>query len=71
MRDLELEPILDLLAGARAKTIEYIAALSDEQLDITIPGAPWADGTIGGVLGANGGHEMMHLAWVDDAVGAP
>ncbi|HVB50484.1 MAG TPA: hypothetical protein VND89_01890 [Acidimicrobiales bacterium] len=27
-------------------------------------GAPWADGPLGGVLGVNADHAMMHWNWV-------
>jgi hypothetical protein len=42
-------------------------SLSDEQLEETLPGAPWADGTIGGVLSANAGHGRMHWGWAKEA----
>ena len=37
------------------------------QLAETLPGAPWDDGTVGGVLGANADHGHMHWKWVTDA----
>ena len=68
LRPLEVETMLTELDAARADTLAFIAELSDEQLETTIPGAPWGDGTIGGVLMANAGHEHQHLAWVDEAL---
>jgi DinB superfamily len=52
---------------SRAVTLNLLAELTDEQLAETLPGAPWADGTVGGVLGANAGHGRMHWKWVTDA----
>jgi hypothetical protein len=32
-----------------------------------LPGAPWADGTVGGVIAANADHCRMHWKWAKDA----
>ncbi len=61
--------VVALTSDARAQTLHLLAELSDEQLDETLVGAPWADGTIGGVLGANADHARMHWTWVRDAFG--
>jgi len=63
-----VDQLLDQLADARAATLAFIETLDDEQLTQTIPGAPWGDGSIGGVLMANAGHEKMHLQWVDEGL---
>ena len=55
---------------SRAVSLNLLAELSDGQLGETLPGAPWADGTIGGVLAANAGHGRMHWKWVTDAFNA-
>lgn len=68
LRPLDVEKLLTELATARTATLSFIDSLSDEQLATPIPGAPWGDGTIGGVLMANAGHERQHLAWVDEAI---
>jgi DinB superfamily len=68
LRERTLDQLFDELAAERAKTLEFISTLTDDQLDTPIPFAPWSDGTIGGVLSANGQHEMQHLAWVDGAL---
>lgn len=68
LRPLDVETLLAELSTARADTIDFIAALSDEQLSTPIPGAPWGDGTIGGVLMANAGHEHQHMTWVAEAI---
>lgn len=68
IRPLDVEKLLTELDAARSDTIAFIGQLTDEQLEEKIPGAPWGDGSIGGVLMANAGHEQMHLAWVDKAL---
>jgi hypothetical protein len=59
--------VVAMTAAARGATLQLIAELSDEELEETLPGAPWADGTIGGVLGANADHGRTHWKWVDEA----
>ena len=48
----------------RAETLSLLAELSDAQLEAKIPGAPWADGTIGGIIAVNGDHARQHYGWV-------
>ena len=48
----------------RAETLALLAELSDAQLEEKIPGAPWADGTMGGVIAVNGDHARQHHGWV-------
>jgi hypothetical protein len=71
MREQDVEQLLTTLAERRAETLAFIETLDEDQLDTTIPGAPWNDGTIGGVLMTNAHHEAQHLAWVDQALAAP
>ena len=52
--------------AVRADTLSLLAELSDEQLASTIPGAPWADGTVGGIMAANASHGRMHWRWAVD-----
>ncbi len=61
------EEVVALGQASRAVTLALIADLTDAQLAETLPGAPWADGTIGGVLAANADHGRMHWKWVTDA----
>ncbi len=63
-----VDELLDELAEARTATVSFIETLDDSQLTQSIPGAPWGDGSIGGVLMANAGHEKMHLHWVDEGL---
>lgn len=50
----------------RADTIALLAELSDEDLASKIPGAPWADGTVGGIMAANADHGRMHYGWAEE-----
>lgn len=61
------DEVVALGSSARAITLQLLSELSDEQLNQPLPGAPWADGTIGGVLAANADHGRMHWKWAKDA----
>jgi hypothetical protein len=61
------DEVVALGAAARAETLALLAELTDEQLREVLPGAPWADGTVGGVLAANADHGRMHWKWARDA----
>lgn len=65
-----MSEVVALGQEARAVTLQLLSELTDEQLAEVLPGAPWADGTIGGVLGANADHGRMHWKWVTDAYDA-
>ena len=57
--------------AVRADTIALLAELSDDDLASKIPGAPWSDGTVGGIMAANADHGRMHYGWAEeDPVGA-
>lgn len=59
--------VVALTADARGATLQLMAELSDAQLQETLPGAPWADGTVGGVLGANADHGRTHWKWAEES----
>lgn len=63
-RAKSLSEVVAVGQAARAETFKLLGELSDEQLAATLPGAPWADGTIGGVLAANADHGRMHWRWM-------
>ncbi len=67
--DDDLETLLADIATARAETTELLGSLSDEQLALPVPGAPWNDGTIGGVLITNAYHQIQHWKWVEVGLG--
>ena len=64
------DEVVALGQASRSVTLTLLSELTDEQLKETLPGAPWADGTVGGVLAANSGHGTMHWKWVTDAFNA-
>lgn len=70
LRERSVAELLEALDAARTETLSFIETLDDDQLDLSIAGAPWGDGTIGGVLMANAGHEVQHLAWVEEGLAA-
>ena len=52
--------------AVRADTLALLATLSDDDLASAIPGAPWGDGTVGGIMAANADHGRMHFKWAKD-----
>lgn len=64
----DLDTLLKDLDAARADTLALLDELTDEQLAAPLPGAPWADGTIGGVLITNAHHEVQHWTWVAEGL---
>jgi len=68
-RGKDLSALVALGEEVRAETLALLAQLSDEQLAEKLPGAPWADGTIGGVLATNGDHGRQHWSWLRAGIG--
>jgi hypothetical protein len=66
-RDDTFSEVVALTAAARGATLQLVAELSDSQLEEKLPTAPWADGTISGVLGSNADHGRMHWKWLEEA----
>lgn len=65
-RGKPLDELVRIGLATRAETLALLAELEDEQLESKIPGAPWADGTVGGILAANADHGRMHFKWAKD-----
>jgi hypothetical protein len=63
-KDKNLNEIVVLGQRVRAETLALLATLTEEQLNEKIPGAPWGDATIGGVIALNGDHARQHFSWV-------
>jgi hypothetical protein len=61
------EAIVALTGAARGETLVLLAELTDEQLTQPLVGAPWADGTIGGVIANNADHALRHWHWLNEA----
>lgn len=64
-----LDSLIASLADARADTRRLLDTLTDEQLATKVPGAPWMDGTIGGVILTNAHHQIQHWKWVEEGLG--
>jgi hypothetical protein len=67
-RGKSLSDAVALGQQARAETLALLGELTDDQLAEKLPGAPWADGTIGGVIATNAAHGRMHWQWVKDGM---
>lgn len=70
-RDKSFDEVVALGAKVRAETLALLAELSDEQLESKIPGSPWGDGTVGGVIAINGDHARQHHGWVTRSLAEP
>src|SRR4051812_33928735 len=55
-----LEELVRIGCETRADTLRLLAELTDEQLASKIPGAPWANGIVGGIMAAHTDHTLMH-----------
>ncbi|WP_201389936.1 DinB family protein [Ktedonobacter sp. SOSP1-85] len=66
--DDSLEEIFADLSATRQQSLELLEQLTDEQLAQPVPGAPWADGTIGGVLITNATHATIHTSWTEEGL---
>ena len=69
LRSRTLDEVLAELATARAATLAFIDAQDEAALAMPVSGSPWGDGSVGGMLGRNGAHEINHLRWVGAALG--
>ena len=65
-----LDELVRIGLAVRADTLALLSTLTDEQLASKIPGAPWADGSVGGIMAANADHGRMHYKWAVDGEGA-
>src|SRR4029077_7941065 len=65
-RGRSLSEVVGVGQAVRAETLGLLSELTDAQLEEKLPGAPWADGTVGGVLATNAGHGRMHWAWIKE-----
>jgi hypothetical protein len=65
--DDSLSQVIALTGEARGETLRLLAELTDEQLGEQLEGAPWSDGSIGGVLATNASHAKQHWRWISEA----
>jgi hypothetical protein len=61
-----LDELVKIGLAVRADTFSLLNELTDEQLASKIPGAPWADGTVGGIMAVHTDHTHMHQRWAAD-----
>jgi len=62
-----LPELVRISSAIRAETLQLLSEIDDEQLQSKIPGAPWSDGTVGGIMAAHAGHWKMHRNWAQEA----
>ena len=51
----------------RAETLALLGSTKEEQLADKVAGAPFGDGTIGGILASSADHGRMHWKWLEEA----
>ncbi|MDP9236308.1 MAG: DinB family protein [Chloroflexota bacterium] len=66
-RSKSLTEVVALGQQARAETLALLGELTEAQLAEKMPGAPWAEGIVGGIIATNADHGRMHWAWVKAA----
>jgi len=67
-RDNSFSEVIALGQKIRSQTLAMMAELTDEQLQEKVPGAPWSDGSIGGILSVNADHGRNHFKQVTEAL---
>src|SRR5712692_6642776 len=67
-KNKSLGEIVALGQKVRSETLATLASLTDEQLAEKIPGAPWGDATVGGIMVINGDHARQHYGWVSEGL---
>lgn len=67
-RGKSFDEVVALGQQVRADTLVLVARLTEAQLNEKVPGAPWGDGTIGGILAINGDHARQHYGWVTNGL---
>ncbi len=65
-----LDELVRIGLAVRADTLALLSELEDEQLASKIPGAPWADGTVGGIMAVHTDHTLMHRRWAEEGTPA-
>lgn len=65
-RGKPLDELVRIGLEARADTLQLLSELTDEQLQSTIPGTPWADSTVGGIMAANADHGRLHFKYAKE-----
>jgi hypothetical protein len=68
LRSRTVGELLAQLAAARAATLVFLDGHDESALAAPVPGSPWGDGTVGGMLGRNGPHEINHMRLFQEAL---
>jgi hypothetical protein len=66
---MPLDELVRIGSAVRAETLQLLSEIDDEQLQSKIPGAPWSDGTVGGIMAVHSDHWTRHRQWAHE--GAP
>jgi hypothetical protein len=69
-QDKPLDELVRIGAAVRSDTLKLLCDTDDDQLQSKIPGAPWSDGTVGGILAVHADHWRMHRKWARDGTPA-
>ena len=64
-----LDELVRVGLAVRSDTLALLSELTDDQLLSRIPGAPWADGTVGGIMSVHADHWLMHKQWASAGAG--
>jgi hypothetical protein len=65
-QDEPLDELVRVSSAVRSDTLKLLSETDDVQLLSTIPGAPWSDGTVGGILAVHTDHWKMHRKWAQE-----
>ncbi len=68
-RGKPLDELVRIGAAVRGDTLRLLSELTDEQLADRIPGAPWANGVVGGIIAINAAHAEAHHGYGTDGPG--
>lgn len=68
-RDASLDELLRSSEETRAELFALLARVEPGAFDLVVPGAPWADGTVGALLLHNTGeHFNRHWNWLNEGL---
>ena len=70
-RGKSLDELVAVGMAVRSDTLKLLSELTQEQLDSKIPGTPWADSTVGGIMAANADHGRMHFKYAKEGTLTP
>lgn len=68
-QDKSVDELVRIGQETRSDTLSLLSELNDEQLASKIPGAPWADGTVGGIMAVHADHAAMHRHYAVEGEG--